>query len=123
MLNTEVNAKASNQILMGVDYYNQPFGDAKPNGGAAATGFITGVGSGNTFGQPGIQISGFDGTGGTSVQIRNDFSGHLTETYTLSLGKHQIRAGGEYRRTQIYDVATGRGSSGIYTRGTFSYSG
>ncbi len=123
MLNTEVNAKATNQILMGVDYYNQPFGDAKPNGGAAATGFLVGVGPGNTFGQPGISISGFDGTGGTSVQIRNDFSGHITETFSLSMGKHQIRAGAEYRRVQIYDVATGRGSSGIFTRGTFSYSG
>jgi hypothetical protein len=31
--------------------------------------------------------------------------------------------GGEYRRTQIYAQATGRGSSSIYTRGTFSFSG
>jgi hypothetical protein len=122
-LNTSLNARSSNQILMGVDYYNQPFGDAKPNGGAAATGFIAGVGPGNTFGQPGISISGFDGTGGTTVQIRNDFSGHVTETYSLTLGKNQIRAGGEYRRTQIFDVATGRGSSSIVTRGTFSFSG
>ena len=123
ILNTTLNAKSDNQILMGVDYYNQPFGDALPNNGAAADGFIVGLGPGNTYGQPGIQISGFDGTGGTSIQIRNDFSGHLTETYSLSLGKHQIRAGGEYRRTQIFEVATGRGSSGIYTRGTFSFSG
>ncbi len=122
-LNTSLNARSTNQILLGVDYYNQPFGDANPNGGAAATGFIAGVGPGNTFGQPGLAISGFDGTGGTTVQIRNDFSGHLTETYSLTLGKHQIRAGGEYRRTQIFDVATGRGSSSVYTRGTFSFSG
>jgi TonB dependent receptor len=122
-LNTSLNAKSSNQILMGVDYYNQPFGDADPNNGAASVGFITGLGPGDTYGQPGIQISNFDGTGGTSIQIRNDFSGHLTETYSLSLGKHQIRAGGEYRRTQIFEVATGRGSSSIYTRGTFSFSG
>jgi hypothetical protein len=122
-LNTALNAKSSNQILMGVDYYNQPFGDAKPNNGAAAVGFITGLGPGDTFGQPGLAISGFDGTGGTTIQIRNDFSGHLSETYTLTLGKHQIRAGGEYRRTQIYEVATGRGSSSIYSRGTFSFSG
>ena len=122
-LNSQLTDKTSNQILMGVDFFNQPFTDQKPNGGAPATGFIVGLGPGNTFGQPGIQISGFDGTGGTSIQSRRDLSGHLTETYSISLGKHQIRAGAEYRRIQIYAVATGRGSSSIYTRGTFSFSG
>src|SRR5438105_11504519 len=122
-LNSELNAKASNQILMGVDFFNQPFTDAKPNNGAVATGFIVGLGPGNTYGQPGLAIAGFDGTGGTSVQSRRDLSGHLTDTFSFSLGRHQIRAGGEYRRIQIYAVATGRGSSSIYTRGTFSFSG
>jgi hypothetical protein len=122
-LNTQVNAKSSNQLLLGVDYFNQPFGDAKPNNGAAGVGFIAGVGPGNTYGQPGIAISGFDGTGGTSIQIRNDYSGHVTETYSIVLGKHQIRVGGEFRRLEIVEVNTGRGSSSIYTRGTFSYSG
>ena len=122
-LNTALNAKMANQILMGVDFFNQPFTDQNPNNGAASTGFIVGLGPGDTYGQPGIAISGFDGTGGTSVQARRDFSGHLTEILSLSLGKHQIRAGAEYRRIQIYAQATGRGSSSIYTRGTFSFSG
>ena len=122
-LNTQMNARISNQILMGVDFFNQPFTDAKPNPGAPSTGFIVGLGPGDTFGQPGIAISGFDGTGGTSIQSRRDFSGHLTETYSLALGKHNIRAGGEFRRIQIYAQGTGRGSSSIYTRGTFSFSG
>jgi hypothetical protein len=121
--NSTLNSKASNQLLLGVDYYNQPFADSKPNGGAAATGFIVGTGPGATFGQPGIAISGFDGTGGTSLQIRNDYSGHITETYTIVLGKHSIRAGGEYRRREVFAIATGRGSSSIYNRGTFSFSG
>jgi hypothetical protein len=122
-LNSEINTRASNQILMGVDFFNQPFTDAKPNGGAAATGFIVGLGPGATYGQPGLAISGFDGTGGTSIQSRRDLAGHLTETLSLSLGKHQIRTGVEYRRIQIYAQATGRGSSSIYTRGTFAFSG
>jgi len=122
-LNSALSAKATDQILMGVDFFNQPFTDAKPNNGAAGVGFLVGLGPGNTYGQPGIAISGFDGTGGTSVQSRRDLSGHLTETFSYSLGKHQLRAGAEYRRIQIYEVATGRGSSSIYTRGTFSYSG
>ena len=98
-LNTMVNSRSSNQLLLGVDFFNQPFTDAKPNNGAAGVGFIVGVGPGNTYGQPGIAIAGFDGTGGTSVQVRNDFSGHLTDTYSLVMGKHQMRFGGEYRRT------------------------
>lgn len=122
-LNSQLNSKISNQILMGVDFFNQPFHDAKPNNGAASTGFLVGLGPGNTYGAPSLAISGFDGTGGTSEQIRDDYSGHLTETVSIVLGKHQIRTGGEYRRVQIYDVATGRGSSSIYNRGTFSFSG
>ncbi|HEX4758469.1 MAG TPA: carboxypeptidase regulatory-like domain-containing protein [Terracidiphilus sp.] len=122
-LNTQVNSKSSNQLLFGVDYFNQPFSDAKPNDGAAGVGFIAGVGTGNTYGSPGLAISGFDGTGGTSVQIRNDYSGHVTDTYSIVIGKHQIRTGGEFRRLEIVEVNTGRGSSSIYTRGTFSFSG
>ncbi len=122
-LNTELNAKTANQILAGVDFFDQPFTDAKPNNGAAALGFIVGLGPGDTYGQPGIAIFGFDGTGGTSIQSRRDLAGHLTETLTRTIGKHNLRAGGEYRRTQIYAQATGRGSSSIYTRGTFSFSG
>jgi len=122
-LNTVITPKITNQILFGFDYFNQPFTDAKPNNGAAGVGFITGLGPGNTYGQPGIQIAGFDGTGGTSVQARYDYSGHVTDTLTMLIGKHQIRAGGEFRRIQIFAVATGRGSSSIYTRGTFAFSG
>jgi hypothetical protein len=122
-LNTSVGSAASNQLLLGVDYFNQPFTDAKPNNGAAGIGFIAGVGTGNTYGQPGIAIAGFDGTGGTSVQVRNDYSGHVTDTYSIVMGKHQVRFGSEFRRLEIVEINTGRGSSSIYTRGTFSFSG
>lgn len=122
-LNTQLSSRSSNQVLAGVDYFNQPFTDAKPNNGAAGVGFIAGVGPGNTYGQPGLAIAGFDGTGGTSVQVRNDYSGHITDTYSIVMGKHQFRFGGEYRRLEIVETNTGRGSSSIYTRGTFSFSG
>ncbi len=122
-LNSAVSPRSSNGVLLGVDYFNQPFHDAKPNNGAAGVGFIPGVGSGDTFGQPGIAISGFDGSAGTSVQIRDDYSGHAGDTYSMVLGRHQIRTGGEYRRLEIVEVNTGRGSSSIYTRGIFNFSG
>jgi hypothetical protein len=122
-LNTALSSRVSNQILAGVDFFNQPFTDQNPNNGAAGAGFIVGLGPGNTYGQPAIAISGFDGTGGTSIQSRRDLAGHLTETLTYSLGRHQLRLGAEYRRTQIYAQATGRGSSGILTRGQFNFSG
>jgi len=122
-LDSVLNSRSTNQLLLGVDYFNQPFRDANPNNGAAGVGFIAGVGPGDTYGQPGIAISGFDGTGGTSVQGRNDYSGHVTDTYSRIQGKHQIGAGVEFRRLEIVEVNTGRGSSSIYTRGTFSFSG
>ena len=57
------------------------------------------------------------------MQSRRDLSGHLTETLSRTMGKHNLTLGAEYRRIQIYAQATGRGSSSIYTRGTFSFSG
>lgn len=122
-LNSELNARASNQVLMGVDYFNQPFDDANPQVDATKTGFNVGLGPGTVVGAPGISISGFDGAGGTSFQSRHDFNAHMSDIVTLTLGKHNIRAGGEYRRTQIYEVAGGAGTSSLYNRGYFAFSG
>ena len=123
-LNTEVNAKTTNQILMGVDFFDQPFTDQRPNPGAPGVGFIVGVGPGDTFGQPGIQISGFDGTGGTPPSSPGATSPVTSPRhYPARSASTTFAPGPSSRRTQIYAQATGRGSSSIYTRGTFSFSG
>jgi len=121
-LNSQVNPKITNQILAGVDYFNQPFSDANPNINAASTGFIVGLGPGNVQGAPTVSISGFDSTGQSPFSSRHDYSGHLSDIMSFTIGKHQIRAGGEYRRTQIYEVGNGAGGNGG-TRGNFSFSG
>jgi hypothetical protein len=122
ILNSQINAKVANQILAGVDYFNQPFSDANPNINAAPTGFIVGLGPGNVQGAPTLSIAGFDSTGQSPFSARHDFSGHLSDIMSLSIGKHQIRAGGEYRRLQIYEVGNGAGGN-QGTRGNFSFSG
>lgn len=122
ILNSQVSSKITNQIVAGVDYFNQPFSDANPNINAATTGFIVGLGPGNVQGAPTISISGFDATGQSPFSSRHDFSGHLSDIVSFAIGKHQIRTGGEYRRTQIYEVGNGAGGNGG-TRGNFSFSG
>ncbi|WP_263415363.1 TonB-dependent receptor [Terriglobus albidus] len=122
ILNSQVNAKITNQIVAGVDYFNQPFSDANPNVDASKAGFIVGLGPGNVQGAPTLSISGFDSTGQSPFSSRHDFSGHLSDLVSMSFGKHQIRTGGEYRRTQIYEVGNGAGGNGG-TRGNFSFSG
>ena len=46
-------------------------------------------------------ISGFDGTGETPPEGRNDVTGHITDALSYNFGKHQMRFGGEYRKAQL----------------------
>lgn len=122
VLNSQLSPKISNQVLAGVDYFNQPFSDANPNVNAAPTGFIVGLGPGIVQGAPTVTIAGFDGTGQSPFSQRHDFSGHISEILSATYGRNEIRAGGEYRRTQIYEVGNGAGGNGG-TRGNFTFDG
>src|SRR6202040_917938 len=55
----------------------------------------------NLAGAPNIQITGFDGVGLTPPEGREDITGHLTDVLSYTVGKHQYRFGGEYRRAQL----------------------
>ena len=63
------------------------------------------------FGSPNINISGFDSTGLTPPLGRIDTTGHIDQTFTYTMGSHEIRFGGDYRYSRLdvfYDAERAR---------------
>jgi hypothetical protein len=88
----------TNQVLAGVNYFNQVFNDFNNSFDAASLGLVTGSA---LHGSPNIQISGFDSIGQTPPEGRNDITGHLTDDLSWTIGKHQFKFGGEFRQAQL----------------------
>ena len=105
------------QTLVGVNYFLQIFGDANHGFNMPALGFNDGVTNPTDFGSPNINIAGFDSTGLTPPLGRIDTTGHIDQTFTYTTGTHQIRFGGDYRRSRL-DVFYDSDAPG-----TFSFDG
>jgi hypothetical protein len=103
-----------NQVTLGVNYFMQTFNDYNPGYNSATYGLLTGS---SVAGAPAIKISGFDYTGATAPLGRTDVVGHLTDNLSYTLGRHQLKIGGEYRHANV-DVAYFSNS-----RGTFTFDG
>ena len=88
----------TNQLLAGVNYFNQVFNDFNNGFDMASLGLVTGS---TLPGATNIKISGFDPTGETPPEGRNDITGHLTDDLSWVIGKHQIKLGGEFRKAQL----------------------
>ncbi len=110
--NYVITPSIANSVTIGVNYFNQTFSDAKTGfGGVATDGFITG----SKFQvAPNIKISGFEPTGNTPPEGRNDITGHLDDAMSWTIGKHQLRLGGEYRQAQVNEFYW-RHSQGSFT--------
>jgi hypothetical protein len=110
--NTVVSPRAVNQVLAAVNYFLQNFNDFDNSFNPIAAGLNTGVTDPALGGAPILSINGFDSTGPTPPLGRIDTTGHITDTLTLTAGKHQFRAGGEYRRSHndVYYQRSKRGS-------------
>jgi len=101
----------TNSLTIGVNYFNQTFSDAKTGFDLASVGFVTGSPFDSA---PNIKISGFDPTGNTPPEGRNDITGHLDDAVNWTIGKHQLRFGGEYRQMQLNEFYW-RHSQGSFT--------
>lgn len=118
--NWVVSPHLTNQLTAGVNYFNQTFNDAKTGFDVASQGFVT---NSPFSSAPNIQVNGFEPTGNTPPEGRNDITGHLDEALSWTVGKHQMRFGGEYRQAQInefyYRHSTGKfvfkGTAGPWT--------
>ncbi len=109
--NRALNAHISNQLLAGVNYFNQVFNDDNTNYNVASLGFITGATFPNA---PNINIGSFTKVGLTPPEGRNDITGHLTDQLSWTVGKHELRLGGEYRNAQL-DEFYHRKATGSFT--------
>lgn len=117
VLNTTLSERMTNQLVAGVNYFNQLFFDANHSFDMTALGLNTAVAPGLT-GAPGITIAGFDNLSHvTPPSGRNDITGLLTDTLSLVAGKHDFRFGGEYRNAQLDEFYQRK------QRGSFSYQG
>jgi hypothetical protein len=101
VLDTTLSAKLTNQVLFGVNYFNQVFYDQDHSFDMASLGWDTGVNA-NESGAPAITIAGFDGPAdATPPSGRNDITGHVTDAANYVIGKHELRFGGEFRRGMV----------------------
>jgi hypothetical protein len=112
--NMTLTSHITNQITIGVNYFNQVFNDQKTGFDVDSLGFVTNSPYTNA---PNISISGFEEIGQTPPEGRNDITGHLDEALSWNKGKHEFRFGGEYRQAQVDE---------FYQRhsvGTFKFTG
>ncbi|HEY2472941.1 MAG TPA: TonB-dependent receptor [Terracidiphilus sp.] len=109
--NYVISPSITNSVTIGVNYFNQTFSDSKTGFDLASQGFVTGSQFPNA---PNIKISGFEPTGNTPPEGRNDITGHIDEALNWTIGKHQLRFGGEYRQMQLNEFYW-RHSVGTFT--------
>ncbi len=88
----------TNQVLAGVNYFNQVFNDENASFDVSSLGLVTGS---VLPGSPNINIGSFDPIGETPPEGRNDITGHLTDDLSWIIGKHEIKFGGEFRQAQL----------------------
>jgi hypothetical protein len=122
VLNTTLSPSMTNQLLLGVNYFHQAFHDAYSGFDPADSGFVTGITGPYLNGAPNLNISGFDQTGLNPISGRQDYTGHIVDTASIVKGSHQIRLGGEYRRTALFEIGAGAGNN-WGGRGNFSFTG
>lgn len=109
--NRVLSNSITNQMLAGVNYFNQVFNDNQTPTSVATLGFVTGAPFPNA---PNISIKNFDPVGLTPPEGRNDITGHLTDQVSWVVGKHQFRFGGEYRNARL-DEFYHRHATGTFT--------
>ncbi len=121
VLNSVLTPSMTNQILFGVNYFNQTFNDANHSFDTHAMGLFTSpdalIHGQPILGAPSIAISGFEQVGITNPSGRNDITGMLTDIVSYNVGKHQFRFGGEMRQGHVDEFYF------RHSRGAFNFDG
>ena len=113
--NYALRSNLTNQIAAGVSTFTQGFADADHTQNPLA---LAGLNTGASLsGAPQVAINGFDSIGETPTSGRNDITGHISDTLSWVVGKHQMRFGLEYRRAYI-DLYYNFGGRGAFNFGT-----
>jgi len=121
VLNSVFTPRLTNQILFGVNYFNQTFNDANHSFDVHAMGLFTSpdalIHGQPILGAPSISIGGFEQVGITNPSGRNDITGMLTDIVSYNVGKHQFRFGGEMRQGHVDEFYF------RHSRGKFAFDG
>jgi len=122
ILNSTFSPRLTNQVLVGVNYFNQIFHDFNNSFNTKAMGLFLSPDATNNgapiLGAPNIAISGFEQIGLTPPEGRNDITGHLTDIVSYVVGKHQLRFGGEFRQARVNEFYHRRGTGKFVFDGT-----
>src|ERR1017187_10001572 len=104
-LNSVITPSMTNQLLFGVNYFNQVFNDANHSFNTSSYGLNLSsaalINGQPILGAPNLQIAGFEQVGITPPEGRNDITGMLTDIVSYNVGKHQFRFGGEFRQGRV----------------------
>jgi len=104
-LNSVITSRMTNQLLFGVNYFNQTFNDANHSFDTSSYGLNLSpdarISGKPILGAPNLQISGFEQVGITPPEGRNDITGMLADIVSYNVGKHQFRFGGEFRQGHV----------------------
>jgi len=126
VLNSAFSPRLTNQLLFGVNYFNQIFHDFNNSFNTKAMGLYLSPDATNNgqpiLGAPNIIIgppagsggSGFEQIGLTPPEGRHDLTWHLTDIVSYSVGNHQLRFGGEFRQGRV-DEFYHRSGTGSFT--------
>jgi hypothetical protein len=121
VLNSVLTNRLSNQVLFGVNYFNQTFSDANNSFNTKALGLFLSPDATNAgsyiLGAPNVAISGFEQIGITPPEGRNDVTGVLSDIVSYVFGNHQMRFGGEVRQGRVNEFYRRRGT------GAFNFDG
>src|SRR5580704_14914436 len=116
-LNSALTPKLTNQLLFGVNYFNQVFNDANNSFNTASYGLDLSpdalINGKPIPGANNLQIAGFEQVGITPPEGRNDITGMLADIVSYNVGRHQFRFGGEFRQGHV-DEFYYRGSLGSF---------
>ncbi len=122
VLNSAFTPRLTNQVLVGVNYFNQIFHDFNNSFDTKALGLFLSPDATNNgkpiLGAPNIAISGFEQIGLTPPEGRNDVTGHLTDIVSYTMGKHQFRFGAEIRQAHVNEFYHRRGTGKFTFDGT-----
>lgn len=115
--NSTFSSKLVNQILFAGQSFLQTFNDRNQNFDPQGAGLNLGLTGILGHGATKLAVGSFDYTGATAPLGRQDATGHVTDTLHWTLGRHDLKLGGEFRHANL-NVA-------YYTngRGSFTFDG
>jgi hypothetical protein len=111
------SGKLTNQVTAAVSSFLQVFNDRNQSFDVQGNGLPLGLTGQLAKGAPQFFIGSFDSTGATPPLGRQDVTGHIGDTLHYTVGRHDLKFGGEYRHANLNVAYFVNG------RGTFNFDG